>query len=87
MTHSARTLLFYTKHDCPLCDKGWPVAEALAARFELELRRVDIASDPALVRRYGEKIPVLVLGEDELGWGLLSQRALEKKLAELTRSG
>ena len=73
-------MLFYTKADCPLCDKGWPVAAALAQRFGLELRRVDILADPVLRRRYGEKIPVLTLGDIELGWGLLSKRAIETKL-------
>jgi hypothetical protein len=73
-------LVYYTKPDCPLCDKGWPVATALAARHRLALQKVDILSDPALARRYGEKIPVLALGEEELGWGRLSERALERRL-------
>ena len=58
------------------------LAERLAQQFSLELVRVDIESDPDLQRRYGEKIPVLVLGDEELGWGRLSQRAIEKKLRE-----
>jgi len=84
MTNAPRTLVFYTKPDCPLCDKAWPLAQQLAARFELALVRVDIRSDPALEGRYGEKIPVLVLGERELGWGRLSERALERQLGEAT---
>jgi glutaredoxin len=76
------TLLYYSKPDCPLCEKSWPVAERLAERYQLALESVDILSDAALQRRYGERIPVLVLGDTELGWGRLSQRALERKLAE-----
>lgn len=75
-------LLYYSKADCPLCVKSRPVAEALAEAFGLTLREVDILSDAALEARYGEKIPVLLLGDRELGWGRLSQRALERRLAE-----
>lgn len=76
-----RTLLYYSKRDCPLCEKSRPVAERLAQAFGLILEEVDI-SGAGLEARYGEKIPVLVLGDQELGWGRLSQRALERKLAE-----
>lgn len=75
-------LLYYSKPDCPLCEKSRPVAERLAERYELALECVDILSDAALHRRYAERIPVLVLGDTELGWGRLSQRALERKLTE-----
>jgi len=77
---ASETLVYYSKPECPLCDKSWPVVEALAARYRLGLERVDILSDPALERRYGERIPVLVLGDAELGWGRLSSRALERAL-------
>lgn len=78
-----RTLVFHTKADCPLCEKGWPVAERLAREFSLELLCVDIVGEPELERRYGERIPVLLLGDEELGWGRLSKRAIEKKLRRL----
>jgi hypothetical protein len=78
-------LVYYSKPDCPLCEKGWPVAESLAARHGLGIERIDILSDPGLVTRYGERIPVLVLGEVELGWGRLSERALERTLGRLGR--
>lgn len=34
--------------------------------FRFELAVVDIDADPALERRYGEKVPVLAHGENEL---------------------
>jgi glutaredoxin len=83
------TLVYYSKPDCPLCDKSWSLAAALAARHRLDLQKVDILSDPALERRYGQRIPVLVLGDQELGWGRLSERALDRRLqrALVARSG
>ena len=41
---------------------------------------MDIRSDPVLEAKYGERIPVLMRGEEELGWGLLSERAIERKI-------
>ena len=79
-------LRFFSKSDCPLCDKGLAVVRRLAERHGLEVETVDIASDPALVRRHGERIPVLEIAGRELGWGLLSERALERELARW-RSG
>lgn len=73
-------LTFYTKPGCSLCDQGYPLVEALAERFGLTLRRVDILTDPALVERHGQRIPVVELDGEELGWGRLSARALERKL-------
>ena len=77
-----RTLLYYSKPDCHLCEESWPVAQQLAERFGLTLQKIDILSEPGLQEQYGEKIPVLVFGGEELGWGRLSQRALDRKLDE-----
>lgn len=80
------TLVYYSKPDCPLCEKSWGVAEEVAARYRLGLERVDILSDPALARRYGEKIPVLVLGDAVLGSGRLSARATARALERVLAS-
>ena len=77
-TRSALT--FYTKSDCPLCDHGRAVVEALAQQFPLTVDYVNIESDPALQARFGERVPVLMQGERELGWGRLSEKALSRAL-------
>jgi len=77
----AGTLAYYSKPDCPLCDKAWPIAVAIARRHAMELVRVDIESDPELLASHHDRIPVLELDGETLGWGLLSERAIERKLA------
>lgn len=77
-----KTLTFHTKPGCTLCEKAWPAAIELAARHGLELSRVDVTADPELMALHGERIPVLMLGEHELGWGRLSARALERELSK-----
>lgn len=78
------TLRFYSKRDCPLCDKALPLVRRLAGRHGLRLERVDIESDPVLRVRHGQRIPVVELAGRTLGWGRLSERALER---ELSKSG
>lgn len=76
------TLRYYSKPDCPLCDKSRQVAVQLAEAFGLRLEEIDIRSERGLEARYGERIPVLTVDEQELGWGRLSRRAIERKLTE-----
>jgi hypothetical protein len=79
-------LIYYRKADCPLCEKGRPIVEAVAARFGYAIESVDITRDRDLIRRFGEKIPVLECDGVVLGWGLLSKRALERKLLATHRA-
>ncbi len=72
---------FFSRPDCPLCDKGLPAVRRLARRHGLGLETVNIAMDPALEARHGQRIPVVEIGGLTLGWGLLSERALERELA------
>ncbi len=74
-------LVFYTKPDCPLCEKSLPVARELAQRQGLDLRTVSIETDPALRERHGERVPVLEFGGEAVGWGRLSARALEREMS------
>ncbi len=76
----AASLVYFSKDDCPLCDKGLAVAQRLATRHGLRIEKVDIESDPTLMEKYAERVPVLELDGEELGWGLLSERAIERRL-------
>lgn len=82
----AASLVFFSKDDCPLCDKGLAVAQRLAARHGLRIEKVDIESDPTLMEKYAERVPVLELDGAELGWGLLSERAIERKLESVVKN-
>ena len=74
-------LRFYSKPGCHLCDEALPMVQRLARRYGLELTKVNIESDAQLAERHGERIPVLELDGEELGWGRLSERAITRKLA------
>jgi glutaredoxin len=56
----------YTRKDCPLCDEAAQLLQRLAPEFGLEVKAVDIESDPALLERYKESIPALALDGEAL---------------------
>jgi glutaredoxin len=59
-------LTLYGKPGCHLCDDALAVLERVRAERPFALEQVDITLDPALNRRYGERIPVVKLDGEEL---------------------
>ena len=56
----------YGKPGCCLCDEAKAVVVAVRAERPFELEEVDVSLDPALNHRYGERIPVVAIGGEEL---------------------
>jgi glutaredoxin len=56
----------YGKPGCCLCDEAKAVVAAVRAERPFELEEVDVSLDPALHHRYGERIPVVAVGGEEL---------------------
>jgi glutaredoxin len=52
-------LTLYTKPDCCLCDEALEALERVRAERPFELESVDISTEPGLMNRYGERIPVV----------------------------
>jgi hypothetical protein len=55
-------VVLYGKAGCHLCEEALAEIEAVRARRQFELRQVDVSLDPVLHARYGERIPVVVVG-------------------------
>ncbi len=65
---SAALVLLGTR-GCHLCDQAEALLRQASAARSLHWEYRDIALDEALVSRYGERIPVLLLPDGrELGW-------------------
>jgi hypothetical protein len=66
------TITFLTRHGCGLCERARADLQALleerakVGRTPALVREVDIASDPGLEHANLDRIPVLVVGQDEL---------------------
>lgn len=54
----------YTREGCGLCQQ----ASAMASALGVEITARDISRSVALLERYGNIIPVLAVGEQELCW-------------------
>ena len=53
------------KPGCHLCAQAREVVQAVRDERWFELEEVDVSLDPALERRYGERIPVVLVDGDE----------------------
>ena len=74
-------LKLYTKPGCHLCEQVEADLAQLLSRHPHSLELVDITADAELMRRYGERIPVLVVGDREYG-APLPAGAIERALRE-----
>jgi glutaredoxin-like protein DUF836 len=57
-------LVLYSRQYCHLCEEMLTALKSLDPRLSPEV--LDVDSDPALEERFGEDVPVLMLGEIEL---------------------
>jgi glutaredoxin len=78
-----RELTLLSRPDCHLCDDARKIVAPLAANFSLSFREVNIDEDSALRQRYGNDIPVLFLGTEELARHSLNAKLLEERLAKI----
>jgi hypothetical protein len=84
--HTRPVLTLLTRAYCHLCDDMRVAIAPLAARFGADVIELDVDADTALEERYGERIPVLLLGSSldgiELCQYTLDSTAVQRTLAE-----
>jgi glutaredoxin len=56
----------YSREYCHLCDDMIAALRILQNGSSFAFDVIDVDSDPALEARFGEKVPVIVAGDDEL---------------------
>jgi glutaredoxin len=74
------TLTLFGKPGCHLCEEARTVVRAVADARGAQVVEVDVTRDPVLERRYGERIPVLTLGDEELFEFVVDGDALGRRL-------
>jgi len=80
-----KRVVLYGREGCCLCDEARAALLSARRHHQFELEELDIESDPALLRRYLERIPVVTIDgveafelfveEDELVRRLLAPAA------------
>jgi hypothetical protein len=83
--HAPLVLTLLTRAYCHLCDDMRVAIAPLAARFGATVIELDVDADAGLEERYGERIPVLLLGSPlegvELCHYTLDSAAVHRSLA------
>ncbi|HEV2251262.1 MAG TPA: glutaredoxin family protein [Candidatus Limnocylindria bacterium] len=84
-THRAppTAVTLYERAGCHLCEETHRALRRIGLDQPLAIARVDIATDPALERRYLVRIPVLVAGAAELDAAGLADREIASWLRRL----
>jgi Glutaredoxin-like domain (DUF836) len=72
----AEVLTLYIRKDCHLCDEMHGALRPWQAKLGFILQSVDIADDLELIARMGDKVPVLMHGEQEICHYRLDETAL-----------
>jgi glutaredoxin len=74
-------LTLYTKPDCSLCDEAAEALERVRGRAPFDLEVVDVSADPELREHYGERIPVVLVGDELAFEYIVDEAALEQRLS------
>jgi len=69
-----------TKKDCCLCDTAKAALDRVLPDYPVRLRVTDIESDPQLLERYREKIPVVLIEGRESFVYKVHETTLRRKL-------
>ncbi len=74
-----QTLYLYTTLGCHLCEEAKALAWPLLSEKGYQLLEVEIADDPALMERYGVRIPVMAIEplSQGLGWPFSQDQLLQ----------
>jgi glutaredoxin len=75
-----RTVVLYGRPGCHLCDDARAALERIRAEIPFTLQERDIEQDDALLRRYLERIPVVVVDGVELCEYFVDEEAVRRSL-------
>jgi glutaredoxin len=78
-----RTVSLYGRPGCHLCDDARAHLRALSAELRFALVEHDIEADDELLRRYLERIPVVVLDGEEVCDFYVDEPELRKRLGRV----
>ena len=78
-----RLLTVYARDYCHLCQDMLAQLEPLRETLGFKLKVVDVDSGPELEGRYGEWVPVLMGGDEEICHYFLDRAALDAYLAKI----
>jgi glutaredoxin len=76
----------YSRRGCHLCDEAKAVVERVQQRYTFALRVINIETDAALEKEYGEQIPVVFINGSKAFKYRVDEAELEKKVKKLCKT-
>lgn len=76
------TVRVYSRDSCCLCDDVVAQLAELQRGFAFRVERLNIDSDVELNGRYGERVPVVEINGNEIGWGRIPPGIIEQYIAQ-----
>lgn len=73
-------ITFYTKPNCPLCDKALEQIELARREVGFELQSINILEDEEIYFRYRYEIPVVCVDGEEIFRHRLTSEALVERI-------
>lgn len=80
---ASQVLTLVGRDDCPLCDAMRAVVEEVLPHQGVEFRETRVDDDPELLERYGDEVPVLLLGDREVVRHRVTAEDLRRRFARL----
>jgi hypothetical protein len=81
------TLTYIHRTGCHLCEAMWAELDGIRSSGAVQFECIDLAREPHLEERYGDRIPLLFHGEQELARYFLDPERIDSYLADLKRAG
>ncbi|KKI92940.1 glutaredoxin [Bacillus sp. SA1-12] len=75
-----KNVIFYSKENCSLCDKGLAILQDIQKDIPFEYEIVDIYQDDQLLELYQIMIPVVKIDNEVVSYGILEKDAIRKRL-------
>lgn len=74
-------VLLYGRAGCHLCEEARAVVVEVTAELGMSFEEVDVDSDPALARRYGDEVPVVCVDGRQIGFWRIDPGRLRSLLS------
>lgn len=75
-----KTITFYSKENCSLCDKGLAIITELKEEIDFDYHVVDIYKDDQLLEKFQIMIPVVEIDNKVVSYGILDKDSIRKRL-------
>lgn len=73
----------FTRTGCHLCEEATDLAGRIAAEAGVNYQAIDVDTDSELRAEYGDRVPVVLVQEREIGHFRIAEATLRSELAKV----